>query len=315
MTNSLTVYAPEMIVAGGDPRGETCRYYNLVTGKKLVISEEKAANSAEWHIAFKRSVIKVNGGSAGTGGITGACISLPFDVSRENFLALTDADFRQKFDAVNAIPPGAELRPEAIDPAIFGWCVETDGAIQANAIKCWKLRLADGASFAKLRIKEVGQKREYVIAEYGYQPARGSSVSEVRTGRLDEGNGFSFAQGCAIAPDGTAWDIRLSAGAIFLNSSASGPGMAGAIGSNTWTAKWDALDPSDSVAYFMDEMGAIFRSPKWYRYNINGKHDIHPNGAVYALRTKDGDFKVQVYDYFMHKGSDIGNFRVRYAKL
>ncbi len=54
---------------------------------------------------------------------------------------------------------------------------------------------------------------------------------------------------------------------------------------------------------------------QWYCYNIDGKHDIHPNGAVYGLKTADGDFKIQVCDYFEHEGSDLGNIRIRYEKL
>lgn len=61
--------------------------------------------------------------------------------------------------------------------------------------------------------------------------------------------------------------------------------------------------------------GSSLRSPKWYRYNIDGNHDIHPNGAVYAIKTAKNDYKIQIFDYFKRNGSDIDNFGVRYSKL
>ncbi len=88
------------------------------------------------------------------------------------------------------------------------------------------------------------------------------------------------------------------------------------MGSNKYGAKWKELtDPSDCIVFFVDEYGSLLRTPKWYRYNIDGEHNIHPNGAVYLLRTPEGDYAFQVFDYFEHNGSDVGNFRVRYKKL
>jgi len=315
-SGEITVLAPKGLVAGGDTAGESYQYFNLVTGEKINLTNEQASKSDFWTIAVKRSVICVNGGLAGPQDITGACIDPPVDVGREEFIKLTGEDWKRKFDAVKGFPKDVDLKPEGIEPAIFGWRVEKEGKWTAPTAKGWKLRLADGESFAKMRVKEVGDDGMTIIVQYAFQPAKDASLSENRTAVIKPGEAFSFREGSSVNSESGAGDIKHGGDKIYLNSSVSGSGKAGAIGSNKYGAMWKSIDSAaDSAAYFMDEFGSIFRNPKWYRYNIDGKHNIHPNGAVYGLRTKDGDFKVQVFDYFEAEGSDLGNMRIRYEKL
>ncbi len=312
----ITIIAPEGMVAGGNTKGESFEYFNLVTGDKLGLSDSEAKNDKSWHIAFKRSFICINSGPAGPGGVVGACIDPPVDVSREEFVTLTDYNWKQKFDAVKSISDDAKLAPEGIEPAIFGWRIERDGEWKAPVGKGWKVRCADGVGFAKMRVKEVDKNGETISIQFAYQREKDSKLGEDKIAVIRPGESFSFKTGGVIEPSDIGWDIKHGGDKLYVNSSVSGPGSAGVIGSNKYGAKWKTIDnPSDSIAYFMDEYGAVFRTPKWYRYNIDGKHNIHPNGAVYGLQTAEGDFKAQVYDYFEHKGSDLGNIRVRYEKL
>lgn len=317
-TKELTIYAPESAVAGGDAAGESYQYVNLTSGEFIDLSAKDAGKSDAWHIGVKRSVICLNSGPAGSGSILGAIIDPPVDVSREEFVKLTDEDWKIKFDSVKSIPADVELKPEGIYPAIVGWRELKDGAWKTPAFKGWKLRLADGSSYAKMRVVEIDADGESMKIEYGFQPEKDAPLNRDAIGVIGQGDYFSFREGQNVDPSGDNWDIRLDGAKIYLNSSASGSGLAGSIGSNKYGAKWDDVDnASDSVAYFMDEYGEIFRSPRWYRYNIDGSHTVHPNGAVYGLRTSDGDYKVQVYYYDMFKttGDEPGKIKIRYARL
>ncbi len=298
--------------------GDDFNYYNLETGKKLSISDNEAVNDNSWHIAFKRSHIKVNGGEAGPSGIVGACIKPPVTASREEFIKLADEDWKKRFREVTTIPEDLQLSSEGVEPGILEWRIKKDNIFTAPPAKAWKLVLADGSSYAKMRVSKVSPDGETMTITYAYQAAKDAPIEDERSAVIEPGQGFSFARGACIAADqsGLDWDIRREGALLLLNSSVSGPGKAGALGSNKYGAMWDSVqNPSDAVAFFTDEYGSLFRTPKWYRYNIDGKHGIHPNGAVYVLRSKEGDFKVQVYDYFRHEGIGVGNLSIRYEKI
>ncbi|MBI4667556.1 MAG: HmuY family protein [Nitrospinae bacterium] len=315
-TRELTIYALEGLVAGGDIKGETLRCLNLETGKITNIPETQARQDTSWDMAFKRSVIYLNSGPAGPGDVQGALIDPPVDVSREDFVKITADDLKRKFDSVTTVPPGAQFRGEDVEPAIFDWRVLKDGRYTHNSVKGWKLRLADGARYAKMRMKRLEADCKAITIQYAYQPGKDAPLDEERMATINPGECFNFKTGSIAPESGMEWDIKHDGSRLLINSSVSGPGRAGALGSNKYGATWKNVEnPSDSIAYFMDEFGAVFRNPKWYRYNIDGKHNLHPNGAVYAIKTLAGVYKLQVYEYFEHKGSDLGNFRIRYARL
>jgi len=315
-SKEITIYAPEGLVAGGNVLGESFQHFNLETGARLPLPDEQAKSDKSWHIAFKRSIICINSGPAGVGGVLGGCALPPVDVSRDDFLKLVSADFEKMFDSVSKVPDNMVFAEEGIEPAIFGWRVQKGDKWEAPVAKGWKLRLADGESFAKMRVRKVEDDEMTITIQYAYQPAKDAPLGPDVTVTIKPGDCFNFSKGEAVSKSGDNWDIKHDGDKIFLNSSVSGPGKAGAIGSNKYGAQWKTVEnPSDSIAYFMDEYGTVFRNPKWYRYNIDGKHNIHPNGAVYIIRTGAGDFKIQVFDYFEHRGSDLGNIRIRYARL
>ncbi len=306
----LVITAPKGIVVGGDA-DETYEYYSLVSGERVELTEDEARKSKSWHVAFKRSIVSVNGGPAGIGGIIGACINPPVSVSREEFASLGDADWREKFNAVKSIPDNVKLLPEGVESAILGWCVEKDGLWTPPAAKGWKIRLADGKGYAKMRVKEIDEDGVTVTMLYAVQAEKGGALSEDKTIVMEPGESFSFVSGEIVEPSGLNWDIQHTGEKLLLNSPVNGDGVAGAIGSNKYGANWSEItNPGDSIAYFMDEYGSLLRSPKWYRYNIDGTHKIHPNGAVYGLRTADGDFKLQIFEY-----SGVGNMKVRYEQV
>ncbi|MBI4828161.1 MAG: HmuY family protein [Nitrospinae bacterium] len=317
-TRELIAWGAGGMVAGGDVHGERYQYFNLASGLRLDMDEAQARTSAAWTIGVKRSVICVNSGVAGPGAARLACVTPPVDVSREEFARLTGDDFKKRFDAVTGVPDGAEFREEGVEPAIFGWRERRGERWAAPAGKGWKLRLADGESFAKMRIRAIGDDTLTVTIEYAYQPAKEAPLTEDRQATIRPGEAFSFRRGAAAAAEALGWDLLHGGEKLFLNSSVSGPGRAGALGSNKYGALWKTITSAgDSVAYFMDEFGEAFRSPKWYRYNIDGKHNIHPNGAVYVLRAPEGDFKIQIYhyDFFDTEDPAKGSLRLRYARL
>ncbi len=51
---------------------DTAAYLNLETGEVLALTDEEAAASSDWHLAFKRTNIQLNSGASGPGQVVGA---------------------------------------------------------------------------------------------------------------------------------------------------------------------------------------------------------------------------------------------------
>ncbi|MFW2331470.1 MAG: HmuY family protein [Nitrospinota bacterium] len=317
--DELTVFAPEGTeLTGADPKDPPTSYIDLKSGSALDISDIDAKSNKNWTLAFRRSLVIVNSSTTGGGNIRGGCAIEPSKISRDKFLKLTDDDFKATFNSLKLLPAKLKLREESIDPVICDWRLEQDDKWKLVPNKGWKLKLADGKSFAKVKFNEITDDGKTVVLEYAVQKERSAPFDEVKQIALNIGNAISFKDGKDAPVKDLAWDIKFDKldGNIYLNSSVNGSGMAEALVSKEYGVNFKSItDASDAFAYFQDQYGSIFRSPRWYRYNVTGKHDIRPNGAVYILLIGKEYYKVQIFDYFEHNGKNIGNFRIRYEKL
>tara|TARA_B100000959_G_scaffold287499_1_gene372894 strand:- start:13681 stop:14733 length:1053 start_codon:yes stop_codon:yes gene_type:complete len=299
----ISVYATPGILPGGAVDGETPQYFRLADAKKVDLSEAEANNSDDWDIAFKRSVVYLNSGVAGIGSVQGCLLDPPINASRDEFIKMTDKEWAPKFDAVKDVAPNVKWKEEAVEPAIFGWREKDAEHWKAPVAKGWKLRLANGKSYAKMRIRKIGADGESITFQYAYQDGKDKPLCDDSVDMLKPGEAFKFSSGTVVEANGVGWDIKHQGRKLITNSSVSGGGKGGAIGSNKFGAKWSTIDnPGDSIAYFMDEYGEIFRTPKWYRYNVDGNHYVHPNGAVYGIKVKNQVYKVQIFSYNIFKG-------------
>ncbi len=303
-------------VVGGDPakKGEELVCVNLAEGRTFALSGAAAMQSTAWDIAFKRSVIWINGGKNRAGQVAVACVFDNDALDRDSFLALTPESLKAAFDRVDKVPAGAQFAGDGIWPAVFDWWRVRDGATRPNSTKGWKLRLRDGASFAKMKMEAAGDKGSSATFAYCYQPSKDAPLGPKTAATLHNGQSFRFSDG-KVDP-GEEWDMKLEDGLLLLNGGESGAGKAGALGSGKYGGTFDDLKSAgDSIAYFMDEYGAPFREKKWYRYNMKGNHKLHLGGNVYIVRTPGGYYKFQVFDYFEVGESVFGRFRIRFSKL
>jgi hypothetical protein len=54
-------------------------YVNLMTGARVDIDDVEALDNPDWHIAFKRASIRLNGGDSGTGDVTAGMVDAAFE--------------------------------------------------------------------------------------------------------------------------------------------------------------------------------------------------------------------------------------------
>src|SRR5690554_378938 len=300
-------------------------YFNLTSGQQVALTEAQAATSTDWHIAFRRTNIKLNGGDSGPGKVAGALLVPQDDFYDENgayvanvFLNATAASELEHL--TGSLTPAEKLVSDKVSSVLeipsesqngvydFGWYFyNMDGhRISENDQTAWLLRSGEGDSYARFRAISVSFNSGTGLAatfSFDVQSAgtsQFSSTAEFST-TVATGNEacFDFDTNKIVDCTGSAWDLKLGvAGRSFYlrtNSGVSGSGKGGAFGPWTWdelkdfqSATTDPAGNSLSFLYTADYTGGIFVDQSWYGYGVTqqaGDHKIYPNYRVYQITT------------------------------
>jgi len=292
--------------------------------RKVTVADP--ATSTEWDMAFYATSVMLNGGNAGPGGVVAHCICANANLTDAQVGALTAKAGLDAFEAVTAedIPsdPGA-WESDALVPALQGW-YEYDfvtHVVSANPDRVWKLRTANGQSYAKLHVTGVEGATQAamgrVTIEYAVQPTKGATMGEAKTATVEVSPGarvyFSLTRGAVS--DASDWDLLFEGWTIRLNGGASGSGAAGAV---VVDEPFDGItDASDmGTLYQADRYGGAFAAHPWYRYNITGSdHQIWPTYDVYLVKRGSEVYKVQLVSYYEPTTGASRHITMRYARL
>ncbi|RFA27248.1 hypothetical protein CAI21_15215 [Alkalilimnicola ehrlichii] len=298
-------------------------YFNLDEAKPVALSEAEAAASTDWHIAFRRFDIKLNGGTSGPGQVAGAVVKpqnhFYHDNGEPNVSVFTNVDLNAQaqllledfpeparnawqFDRLTSALRGSS----ATDGGWYRYDSDTFDMV-ANPDNGWLIRSGEGDSYARLRMTELtfatrsGRGIEHFRFELDVQPAGADQLysSAVFEGELPLGGDpicFDFDSNLHTSCTGSEWDLQfgVEGHALYLltNSGDSGPGEGGAFGPFEWqelSAFVSALyTPSgDSIAerYTADASSGLFVDMPWQEYDLLGGHRLWPNYRVYLIDT------------------------------
>ena len=120
--------------------------YVSLADSAVVTPTPSATESAAWDIAFFSTNVTLNGGAAGPGGVTGACVCQNATATNAEILAMTPATELADFDAVTTVPAGVTFSADVLTPAITGWFTGAGAAAQADTTKHWLVRQIGRAS-------------------------------------------------------------------------------------------------------------------------------------------------------------------------
>ena len=292
------------------------------------ISVLDPGESLAWDIAFFATSVSLNGGDAGPAGVQGYCVCNNDALSDAEVMALEEQDGLDAFEAVTAADaPTSEddWVGDALDPAIDGWYSydpQTHG-VSADPDAVWKVRTAEGTGFAKLHVSDITDPTQQhageVTLEFATQSQSGGAMGSDQTLTVDLSQGAVYLDLLdGAVSDDSEWDLRLEGYTIQVNGGVSGGGDAGA--SRASEAYGDIADASDlsSRHYRGDAFGGVFASDEagvqWYRYNLDGQHQIWPTYNVYLVRRDSELFKIQLASYYSDTG-DSRHITLRYALL
>lgn len=299
-------------------------YVQLADSARLVTVADPRT-SLDWDLAFYATSVVLNGGAAGPGQVAGTCICRNQNLSADQLRALSPENQLAAFLAVDerAIPTAdTAWKQDVLRPALEGWYrydMATHTVTPATD-RTWKVRLADGVSYAKLRVVGIENATRTspgrVTLEYAVQTSAQASFGPTMRRTLDAGTGQVYLDlRSGTVGSGGSWDVWLDGYNLRLNGGVSGSGRAAAALADQPFEQMTSAADLPSQAYLSDTYGGVFAMYRWYRYNITGSdHQIWPTYDVYLVRRGSSVWKVQLIGYYNERG-EPRFITFRYARL
>jgi hypothetical protein len=289
------------------------------------VTPSSPSTSTEWDLGLFATSVMTNGGAAGPGGVTVACLCRPEPTVAE-LQTRTAVSELARFEAITIadVPAATEFEDDALSPAITGWFSNAGTAAAADPNRSFLVREGTTAAvFTKLRVTQLegptSTSPGRVTIEYASQTTAGGAFGAARTSTVNVGSGrtyFDLTSGAIT--DAANWDIAFDGYAIRVNGGVSGNGTIRALTMTTppfgaVTATLAASVPAN--VYTADSYSGTFGLKPWYRYNITGTdNQIWPTYDVYLVRRGSDVFKVQLVGYY-DTGGRSRQITVRYAPL
>lgn len=309
-------------------------YYDLTNGEVIALTEAEAASSTEWHIAFRRSTIKLNGGTSGPGSVAGAVVAEQADFYTSSgdpdanvFLNATADSELEHLEATYTVP--SSLVEDELVTMLEGsgdvmgtqmdlgwyWYNFMTHQTSLNDTNGWLLRSGEGDSYARFRATALTYDSDDGLDVTFAFDVQVSGTSQISTtaqfmAHVDSTGGetcFDFDTNATVACSGTAWDLKMGIEGyswyLHSNGGLSGEGDGAAFGPVTWAGDLEDYTSATSTPdgtniaflYSADSSSGVFESDSWYAYNLTGTHKLHPNYRVYWIDTDADDADAPKY--------------------
>ena len=264
----------------------------------------KDTTAAGWDLAFRRDVVKLDGGASTTDG--GDAVGA--NLGAVNFVTTVVAD-----------STGAGWVEDQIQYFIDNWYNynPTTHTLTANR-NVYSMVDAEGDNYVKFQIDSlVGAgmppNMGTVYLKYYYQPTANSLVLNGATTSVaipvNSGTGyFDFSSGTVVTPadpaTSTEWDIAFSSYNQMQNSGPNGSGHCAAFYAYT-----ELVDPTNIDGFTAEPSGApmfpdvpssVFTD--WYNYTGAPLHQLLTKGNVYLVKVSGKVYKVKIESYYANVG-------------
>jgi hypothetical protein len=280
-----------------------------------VVRPTSPRESEGWDIAFFATNVTLNGGAAGPGGVTGACVCQNAGATNAQYLAMTPASELADFEAVTSVPAGLTFTADVLTPAMTAWYTGSTAAATAAPSRVFLVRLSDGTSYAKVHVTGIvpaATSFSSVTIEYAVQPTAAAAFGPTKSITIAAGSAVDLNTDAA-STSASAWDIRLEGITLLVNGGVSGPGSA-AVADATDTFANTTTAVTQPQAYRTDRYAGIFGTTPWYRYNLAGDNRITPTFDVYLLKRGSAVYKLQIINYYSATGASR-NITFRYQQI
>ena len=324
-------------------------YVNLDDAAVVTLSEEQAADSNAWHLAFRRHAVKSNGGASGSGLVQVALADEQAEFYNEAepvanvFLNADASQYLADLEKTYAQDQLA-FSQDSQQPVIAGadWYIynPTTHTLSANTANAWLVRHADGDTYSKVWLTDLAAQ-----ADRSYQLVLGFETQAADTTQFAGGERSvtaAMAQGSseicvdldsAAAVDCNAaladWDLRFEISrestALWTNGGVYGGGSGATMGTQTKTdlmayTSATSVDGQSILSHYQaDRSTSVFDEHSWYGYGLAGAndHQLYPNFRTFVIDTNKDDadsaqYSLQLINYYSLGGS--GTPEIRFIK-
>jgi len=300
-----------------------------------VVTVTNPSSSGAWDIAFRRYSIRLNGGVAGTKGVTGFNLENNVGASEAEVLAFTAENQLPAFDAIDASDiPSAGFTSEVLAPDHTSWFRPTATGLLANPAAVWKLRRASGAgagAYAVIRVENIVNADPPSQADgmrgitFGYRlQAAPGTLGAAQTVAVDLTSlteaGVNLATGAVVTPTAgdCSWDVKVTRAYTFEINAACLAGTFPFDVSETFDAVTRADNAPEYAAFLSLISGPIpnsIESPSGvFLYNLAGDNRLSPTFNIFLVKVGSSVYKLQVVSYYSSTGVS-GYPTIRYAKI
>lgn len=293
-----------------------------------IVTPSDPDTSTDWHMAFRRFSIRLNGGVAGPGSVSGLNLGNNANMSADEVTAMTEQDGIAAFQAVTDahIPTSSSFMVDGLAPdpgaSWFRFDFRT-GVLVANPGAAWKLRESSGRGFGIFRVTALEMEGERPVgATFEFRRhAPGGTLGAAETLSADLRRGpvfFSLANGLAMSPAGCGWDLAATPDLSIEVNADCGAGTFPLDVAEDFTALSQAGDAPEYGAFLSTVSGAfpatVDDASGFFWYDIQENSRMWPTYNVFLVQAGEQVYKVQITDYY-DAGGNSGHPTLRYQRL
>lgn len=291
-----------------------------------VVQVADPATSTDWDIAFRRYLVKVNGGVGGPGNVAAASVGPNTNKTAEQIAALTPANAVTAFSGVTAANIAtATFREDGVFEDDMGRWFQINtltGRPVANPGAAWKLREADGDGFALIRVSSLeleGELLKRLTLQYRRQ-AVGGTLAALDSLSVTVGATPTYVDlstGAVVSGTGCDWDLAIHSGLVIEVNADCDAGTF-PLDTENFNTLTRADDAPEYGPYLSVIAGAIPNSiddaTGLFWYNLQGGNRLWPTYNVFLIRKGDDVYKIQVTDYYSATGAS-GYITLRFEQI
>lgn len=303
-----------------------------------LVAVTNPAGSSAWDLSFRRFTVGLNGGVAGSKGVSAYNLENNANKTAAELLTYTPDNQLAAFEAIDDgdIPADGEFTSDELAPTFTAWFIPSQTGLNANPAAAWKFQRPSGAGHAVIRVVEItnessnpsptdgmaGIKIEYRLQSPGGTlgapavidvviPSGSSAVINLTTGQSFTG----------VVPLDCSWDLRVTRAYEFTVNTSTGCGVGtfplrSGEAFATLTTAADAPSYAPYISVVSGPIPATFDDPKGpFLYGLDNDQVIYPTFNIYLVKVGTAVYKVQLIDYYNGSNGASGWPTMRYARL